>query len=76
MRAWELKVHVNDKGELLILSEQELMLSNGETKKSRKLIKKYILPKNALTKEMSSKLGEDGRLVVNVPLASGSFDTL
>lgn len=69
-------MRVNEKGELVIHSESEVLLSNGESSRTRTLIKRYILPKNADVAKMSSKLGEDGRLVVNVPLTHSAFNTM
>jgi len=66
--AWNLKVLVNEKDELLILNEIEKHYPDGRTKKGHKLIKRYILPKNAIIPKISSKLGRDGRLAVTIPL--------
>ena len=66
---WNLKILVNDNDELLIMYEKEQEQPNGQVKKIRKLIKKYILPKFAIASGIKSKLARDGRLVVTVPLA-------
>ena len=66
---WNLKVLVNDDDELLIMYEKDQELPNGQIKRIRKLIKKYILPKNAIAGGIKSKLARDGRLAVTVPLA-------
>ena len=71
--AWNLKVLVNDDDELLITYEKDQELPNGKTRRVRKLIKKYILPKNAIVGGIKSKLARDGRLVVTVPLADTMY---
>jgi len=78
VRPWELKVRINDKGELLIHSETEQMLSDGDTAKKRTLIKRYTLPENAQVTQISSRVCDDGRLAVNIPIkyAVDVFNTL
>ncbi len=71
VRPWELKVRVNEKGELLIHAEKEKETKSGDTVRHRELIKRYILPQHADVTRISSHLGDDGRLAVNIPLASG-----
>jgi len=71
IKPWEVKVGVNKEGELLIRTEKETMLSNGDTKRTRQLIKRYILPMGADVKQISSNMGKDGRLSVNVPIIRG-----
>ena len=65
-RAKELKVLVKDDTKLLIMGEKGGSTSSAPTK--RKLIKQYSLPANANVDRITSKLGKDGRLQVNVPL--------
>ncbi len=72
--AWNLKVLVNEKDELLILAEKERELPDGQIKTGSKLIKRYILPRNAIVAGIKSKLGRDGRLMVTVPLAESMSD--
>ena len=66
-----LKVRVNSNDELLILAERTASIRGAPMTPTSKLIKKYILPKQARMDRITSRLGNDGRLVVTVPLARG-----
>lgn len=64
----DLRVRVNSDNELLIMAERSAPIGGAMYSPSSKLIKRYILPRNADTRNVSSRLGNDGRLVVVVPL--------
>lgn len=76
VKPWEVKVGVNKEGEIVIRTEKETMLSNGDTTKTRQLIKRYILPEGADVQHITSNMGKDGRLSVNVPIIRGSVSDL
>lgn len=65
-RAKELKVLVKDDTKLMIMGEKGG--SSTSATPTRKLIQQYSLPGNADVDRITSKLGKDGRLQVNVPL--------
>ena len=68
-RARELKVLVEDDSKLVILGEKQTHDRRGAAAGvQRKLIKQYSLPGLADVDKITSKLGKDGRLQVNVPL--------
>ena len=67
-RARELKVLVEDDSKLLIVGERQAGDARGNQSMQRKLIKQYSLPGTADIDKITSKLGKDGRLQVNVPL--------
>ena len=64
-RAKELKILVQEDNKLLVMGEK---IVGGGSQKEQKLIKQYTLPENADVDHITSKLGKDGRLQVNVPL--------
>jgi HSP20 family molecular chaperone IbpA len=66
-RARDLKVQVHDDNRLVIIGDKA-----GEPKK---LIKQYTLPAFAHTDGITSRLGKDGRLQVNVPIRRDSAET-
>ena len=68
----DLKVKVNSNNELLILAENNVPIGGATLSSRTKLIKRYILPRNADTSSISSRLGNDGRLVVVVPITKDS----
>ena len=67
-RLWELKCQLVNDSELVITGER----GSDPAASDKKLIKRYYLPANADKTKISSRYGEDGRLVVIVPLKHGS----
>ncbi len=72
--AWNLRVLVDEKDQLLVMADKNVEYPDGEVKKASKLIKRYILPQNAIVGGIKSKLGRDGRLMVTIPLAETMSD--